>query len=65
MMEFPGNLVVRTWCFHYCGLGSFPVLGTDIPYQAAAHHDPPKIKPDKTKSRKHNEMAFHCHYYGY
>ena len=33
--EFPGGLVVRTWCFYHCGLGSIPGLGTEIPHQAA------------------------------
>ena len=36
--EFPGSLVFRTQRFHCCGLGSIPGLGTEIPYQAAAHH---------------------------
>ena len=29
--EFPGGPVVRTQCFHYCGLGSIPGQGTKIP----------------------------------
>ena len=34
--EFPGGLVVRTWCFHCCGLGSVPGLGTKILQALAA-----------------------------
>ena len=29
--EFPGDPVVRTWCFHCCGPGSIPGPGTKIP----------------------------------
>ena len=29
--EFPGGLIVRIQCFHYCGMGSFPGLGIEIP----------------------------------
>ena len=29
--EFPGGPVVKTWCFHYDGLGSIPGQGTKIP----------------------------------
>ena len=29
--EFPGGPVVRTQCFHCCGLGSIPGRGTKIP----------------------------------
>lgn len=36
MWEFPGDRMVRTWCFHYCGLSSIPGLGTEIPHQAIA-----------------------------
>jgi len=28
--EFPGGLVVKIPCFHYCGLGSLPGLETEI-----------------------------------
>ena len=35
--EFPAGLVVRIWCFHHCGPGSIPGLGTEIPDQATAH----------------------------
>ena len=34
--EFPVGLMVRTWCFHYCVLGSIPGLGTEISHQAVA-----------------------------
>ena len=34
--EFPGGPVVRTWCFHCCGLGSMPGQGTEI-LQATWH----------------------------
>ena len=34
---FPGSLVVRTQCFHCCGLASIPGLGTEKPHQATAH----------------------------
>ena len=34
LWEFLGGLVVRIWHF---GLSSVPFLGTEIPYQAAAH----------------------------
>ena len=37
--EFPGGLVLRTWHFHCCSLGSIPGLGTEIPPQATAHCD--------------------------
>jgi len=36
MWEFPGGLVVRTWCFPCCSPGSIPSLGTENPHQAAA-----------------------------
>lgn len=39
--ELPGDLVVRTWCFHCCRLGSVPGRGTEIPHQAAAYLPPP------------------------
>ena len=26
--EFPGDLVVRIWCLHFCGLGLIPGWGT-------------------------------------
>ena len=29
-----GSLVVRTWCFRHCSLGSIPGLGTEVPHQA-------------------------------
>ena len=32
--EFSGSLVVRTQCFHCCGLGSMPGWGTKIPQAA-------------------------------
>ena len=32
--EFPSELVVRTWCWHCCGLGSIPGWGTEIPQAA-------------------------------
>ena len=35
--ESPGGLVVMTWCFHHCGLGSIPGLGKEIPNQATVH----------------------------
>ena len=28
----PGGLVVGIWCFHCCGPGSIPGLGTEIPH---------------------------------
>ena len=28
--EFPSGLLVRIWCFHWCGLGSIPGQGTEI-----------------------------------
>ena len=43
--EFPVGLVVRTWCFHCCSLGSIPGLRTEDPYQA-------KVKKRKTKPTK-------------
>ena len=30
LREFPCGPVVRTWCFHCCGLGSIPCQGTNI-----------------------------------
>ena len=33
--EFPSGLVVMTWCFHCCGPGSIPGLGTKISHRAA------------------------------
>ena len=35
--EFPGGLVVRILCFHPCGSGLIPGLGTEIPHQDAEH----------------------------
>ena len=32
--EFPGGLVVRTWCFYCCRLASIPGLQTEMPHQA-------------------------------
>ena len=29
-MEFPGGLVVKTWCFHWHGQGLIPNQGTKI-----------------------------------
>lgn len=34
--ELPGGLVFRIWRFHFCGPGSTPRLGTEIPLLAAA-----------------------------
>ena len=31
--EYPGSLVVRTWCFHPCSIRSIPGLGIEIPHQ--------------------------------
>ena len=44
--EFPGGRVVRTWCFHHCGLGSVPGLGSEMPHPADAHGGPPPQKKD-------------------
>ena len=35
--ELPGSLLVRFWCFHYCGPGSIPDLGPEIPLQATGY----------------------------
>lgn len=43
-MEFLGGLGVRILCFHHCGLGSVPSLGTEIPHQATALHQKKKKK---------------------
>ena len=45
--EFPAGLVVRIQCFHHCGPGSFPSLGTEIPHQATAHMAKKKKKKKK------------------
>ena len=42
--EFPGVLMVRTWHFHCCGLGSIPGLGTEIPLQAVARRSQKETK---------------------
>lgn len=42
--QFPGGLVVRTWHFHHCSLGSIPGLGTEILYQVATCCDQKKKK---------------------
>ena len=47
--RFPGGLEVRIWCFHHCGLGSIPGLGTEIPHQAACCG---KKKEKKKKTQK-------------
>ena len=47
--EFPGGLEVRTWCFHGCGLGSIPGLGSEIPHQAAPCCGKKKKKTDIIK----------------
>lgn len=44
--SFPRGLLVRTWRFHHCDLGSIPALGTEISYQTTAHHSW-KIKKQK------------------
>ena len=31
--ELPGGPVVRTWCFHCCGLGSIPGWGAKFPQE--------------------------------
>lgn len=36
MKAFSGGLVVRTWCFNHCSLGSVPGLGAEIAHQATA-----------------------------
>ena len=36
--EFPGSLVVRTWCFHCRGPGSIPGRGTEIPQAVQCSH---------------------------
>ena len=38
MRAFPGDLVVRIWCFYGCGLSSIPGLGIEMPHQATAHN---------------------------
>ena len=43
--EFPHCLVVRTWCFHCCGLGSILGWGTEIP---------PTAQFRKKKKKKRN-----------
>ena len=30
LMEFSGSPIVRTWCFHCCGLDAIPGQGTKI-----------------------------------
>lgn len=45
LMEFLGGLGVRILCFHHCGLGSVPSLGTEIPHQATALHQKKKKSP--------------------
>ena len=60
-MEFPGDLVVRTWGFHHCGQGSIPGLRIEITHQAAAHSGKKKKKEKrkKKKARKRRlEQAF-------
>ena len=42
--EFLGSLVYRIQCFHHCGLGLIPGLGTEIPYLAAERLAPPPPK---------------------
>ena len=56
--EFPGGLVVRIQHFHHCSLSSIPDLGTEIPYQAAAHHS---RKKKKTKNKKPWVHLFQTH----
>lgn len=52
--EFPSGLVVRSCCFHLCGAGSIPGLGTKNPTSnTAAHHGQGKKKKKlKTKKQK-------------
>lgn len=52
MWEFPGDRMVRTWCFHYCGLSSIPGLGTEIPHQAIADN---KKKKEEEKKKELEE----------
>ena len=51
--EFPGGLVVRIW---WCGPGSIPALGTEIPHQAAACCGQRKEKKRKEKERKKKKL---------
>ena len=45
--EFPGGLVVRTWCFPGYGPGSISGLGTEIPHEATTADDGRKRKKKK------------------
>ena len=54
-MEFPGDLVVRTWGFHHCGQGSIPGLRIEITHQAAAHSGKKKKKKKKKEKGKEKE----------
>ena len=47
--EFPGDLVIRTQCFHHYSLGSIPGLGTKNSSQTTAHSGQKK----KKKQSKH------------
>ena len=54
MREFPGGIVVRIQCFHHCGPGSIPGLGTLIPHQAAT-----RCKKKKKKKFPNMLMTFY------
>ena len=51
-MGVPSGLVVRTWCFDPCGLGSISGLGAKIPHQAAVQYYQKKRKKKEKKKRK-------------
>ena len=50
LREFPGGLVFRIQCFHFCGLGSIPGVGIEIPH----HTLQPPTKKKKRKEKKRN-----------